>query len=125
MATPGELLHMMESLERENAKRQAQVAVMADCLKWLDDHHAAGHGAWNDDAEEYDERRNNQVLDTIQQVLQSAPKVLYRKTMDRWGAFYSLGCFTFQEAQDGGKVDVIVLECSVNDASEPKSEQEE
>ena len=59
------------------ASLEARAAMMADCLKWLDDHHAASHGAWHDDAEEYSEERNNQVLDTIQQILQSAPKVLF------------------------------------------------
>jgi len=70
-----------DRFESELAARDARLAVMADCLKWLDDHHAASHGAWHNDAEKYSERRNNQVLDTVQQILQFAPTVLYRGKM--------------------------------------------
>ena len=50
---------------------------------------------------------------------QSAPKVLWRKTMDAWGAFYSLGLSGSFDATMEGQVEVVVLEC------QPKGKQEE
>jgi len=65
-----------------------QVAMMGDCLKWLDDHHAASHGASRKDAEPYNEERNNQVLDTIAQILSAAPKVW--RMQGRTSKYYDL-----------------------------------
>ena len=114
MATPGELLHMMESLERENAKRQAQVAVMAEALGAIEE-------AWGGLPRELvftDEF--HEAIGLIPKALESVPTVLWHGRLGEQG-WDRPGFF---DAMLGNR-EVIVLECSVNDASEPKSEQEE
>ena len=131
----------------ELGQLRGRLAVMADCLKWLDDHHVASHGAWHDDAEEYSEQRNNQVLDTIPKILQSAPKVLMQCSVvgrtDEYadvektifeledGGYIYVDDWVLTDEQDGQEFELFVLAEGTNALQEqskaelPDSEQEE
>ena len=139
MTMPGELLHMMESLERENEQLRAQMALMIAALQ-----PCASGEEWKETTALINSSYSpvafaRQVCTELLDEFSTAPTVLYRASgtilhhslgvpTDDWDGTSTLikgtgCCFDGHVGVDGEETDIIVLECSVNHASGPKSEQ--